>query len=206
MTNKDADTIDVICIKTKNVVNKDDVAYLGNEGININNYKVIGKYCKDNKFKVDNPSWCYFYVTFFEEFVKKLKSEKIDSKNMQIRLKELLGLREEWGPYTHLVLLNVDKSRLFRPCYNKPSIDETSCDIKPNSAFKDYNIWFDAYRQNSVLNKIPFTGVGYTYDWLKGNSDDIKGVTEMIIEPGTVVNIKYIYKIDDFINNILQEP
>ena len=195
--NNDYDEIDVIAFKSSDIINKDKPGYLGNIGININNNKIIGAACKDHQFNINNPTYCYFFVTFYEEFIKLSKERNV---NTELRLKELLGLKEEWGPYTHVVLMNIRKRDLFRPCYDKPDISKNICKENPEKIDSEYNKWLDAFKKNSEKQNIPFTGLGYTMDWIGTKENKHIGATEMIILPGSSVNIKYIFTFEEFMN------
>ena len=114
---------------------------------------------------------------------------------------ELLGLRDNWRPYTHVVLLTVKKRDLFRPCYDQPKLNKATC-AENSINQSEYNTWFENFKQNSITNNIPFTGLGYTFDWIKSKDPDYNGATEMIILPGSTVKVNYIYTLADFLNEI----
>ena len=203
--NDNTEMIDVIAFKSSNIINDKDLGYLGTIGQNTDNNRIIGESCKDKNFNHDNPSYCYFFVTFSNDLEIKLNQKKI-TKLSQLRLKELFGLKEEWGPYTHVVQMSVKKSNLFRPCYDKPDIKTTKCtkETLNNENNTEYNIWFENFKNNSIKNNIPFTGLGYTFDWLNPNND-YEGVTEMVILPGSQVTIKHIYNIKEFFTTLKKE-
>jgi hypothetical protein len=198
LINNDCDNIDVIAFKSNSIIDPNNNGYLGNLGLNINNNKIIGESCKDKPFDITNKSWCYFFVTFYEEFLLVNKKKHIDS---ELRLKELLGLKEEWGPYTHVVLLNIKKKDLFRPCYDKPNIESKEC-TKSKKEDNEYNRWLESFKNNSIKENIPFTGLGYTSDWINSDNSNYQGMTEMIIIPGSSVNIKHIFTFNEFIKKI----
>jgi len=187
-SSNDPDMINVIAIKGPGIVDPTNPGYLGNIGPNINNNIVIGQTCKDKPFDIGNKPWCYFFVTFYEELVTLLKEKNI---NTELRLKELFGLKDEWGPYTHFVILSVKKLDLFRPCYDKPGIDEIECSKTPKNIGSEYNEWLENFKANSIKEKVPFTSLGYTADW-KPSEKNIQGVTELVIVPGSRVSVNFI--------------
>jgi hypothetical protein len=195
------DTVRVIAFKSSTVIDSSNPGFIANIGKNINKKYTMGVSCKENPFDINNPSYCYFFVTLIEDLISQLKNKNIDS---ELRLKELLGLKKEWGPYTHVLYIDVKKSNLFRPCYDKPDITSDVCPT--DSQFNnEYNKWFEHFKHNSEKYDVPFTGLGYTFDWInstKNNTTDMKGVSEFIIVPGSEVTINSIFTLDDFFTNI----
>lgn len=125
------------------------------------------------------------------------------AEELNLRLKQYLGLNHNWE-YDRFIELWVDAADLFRPCVD-PEINDRSCNLAFGddrtveevmvSGITDYkrfyqNLYFNdfRYRQtNSPTPAVPWTGLGYTYDW--GNSTTPVGASEFIITPGAPYEI-----------------
>ncbi|MDW3191047.1 MAG: hypothetical protein R8G66_01745 [Cytophagales bacterium] len=113
-------------------------------------------------------------------------------KDMELRLKQKLGLNYK-KIYSHFVEVYVPLSHLRRPCMN-PDVGFTTCppcaaETGSDSQARLYYKW----RQNingEVEFPVPFTGLGYTYDWGPGDSEVgfsefvfiSDGVTPLLVE------------------------
>ncbi len=133
-----------------------------------------------------------------------LKKFPLASKaEMDLRLKQYLGLKPEWN-YDVFVEMWVDPKDLFRPCTD-PEIDDSVCNIKFANTeprvpgIKCYscfykNLYFEDFRNRPG---IPWTGMGYTYDW--GNREAPFGASEFVLLPGAAYEIVRVVKTMDYI-------
>ena len=62
-----------------------------------------------------------------------------------------------------------------------------------------YNNWFNTFKQKSLELDIPFTGLGYTYNWSVDNPSETTGISEYIIKPGSEVIIASILSLKDYL-------
>ena len=125
-----------------------------------------------------------------------------DPAALELRLKQYLGLKPEWN-YDVFVEMWVDPREMFRPCTD-PEIDDTACDVDFASppprvaAIPDYpafykNLYFQDFRTRPG---IPWTGMGYTYDW--GASGRPVGASEYILIPGATYEISRVVDTLDY--------
>lgn len=123
---------------------------------------------------------------FCESFVERKKKANLDKLN--VRLKKLLGLNHTWN-YDVFVELWVSPDDLFRPCTD-PEINDSSCDlnfgdnvpvVKNITDYKRFyqNLYYSSFRSADSI--VPWSGLGYTYDWAKNNTE--VGMSEFIIVP-----------------------
>ncbi|WDE04785.1 hypothetical protein SG34_026310 [Thalassomonas viridans] len=123
------------------------------------------------------------FCTNFTEKKKKANQNKLNT-----RLKKLLGLNSTWE-YDVFVELWVSPDDLFRPCTD-PGINDTTCNlnfgestptVKNIADYKRFyqNLYYSSFR--AADNIVPWTGLGYTYDWARNNTD--VGMSEFIIVP-----------------------
>lgn len=103
------------------------------------------------------------------------------------RLKQYLGLDPDWS-YDLFVEMWVSPEDIFRPCVD-PEIDDAQCDIqfgeiiptvKNIPDYQDFysDLYFKSFRASEG---VPWTGMGYTYDW--GNPESDVGASEYILVP-----------------------
>lgn len=112
--------------------------------------------------------------------------------DLEIRLKQKLGLNYKKA-YSHFVEVFVPINQLRRPCWN-PDVTVSIC--PPCNASKENDSqtrWYYEWRKN-INDKnefpVPFTGLGYTYDWVPGESEMgfsefvfiTDGITPLIVE------------------------
>lgn len=113
---------------------------------------------------------------------------QLSNADLELRLKQFLGLNPDWQ-YDVFVELWVSPQDLFRPCQD-PEINDSSCTLSFSDPvpvvqnIPDYpsfykNLYFSDFRS---LPGVPWTGLGYTYDW--GNPNSAQGASEFILRPG----------------------
>ncbi|MGR9051635.1 MAG: hypothetical protein ACU84J_03220 [Gammaproteobacteria bacterium] len=113
---------------------------------------------------------------------------------VDLRLKQYLGLDPTWQ-YDVFVELWVDPKDMFRPCVD-PETNDSSCNLnfdKENPAvtniadYRDFysDLYYKSFRGSAG---VPWTGLGYTYDW--GNPESEVGASEFILVPGAAYQIK----------------
>ena len=122
--------------------------------------------------------------------------------NIYLRLKQLLGL-----PATSIndtiVEYYVDPQYLLRPSRD-PEITDREAEVSfrtntlyANSVSTNYSAWFQNEivshnygMTNGVWNALPWTQLGYTYDWLK-TGNNIAGLSEFVIPGEMLYNQPY---------------
>ena len=125
---------------------------------------------------------------------KAAKNPERFKKAVDRRLKQYLGLSPEWN-YDVFVEMWVSPEDMFRPCVD-PEIDDNSCNlqfgkeiptVKNIPDYQDFysDLYFKSYRSSEG---VPWTGLGYTYDWGNPNSDI--GASEYILVPSASYEIK----------------
>lgn len=125
---------------------------------------------------------------------------RLTSAALERRLKQRLGLDPE-RHYEVFVELWIDPGHLVRPCVD-PEPTDTGCTLDFNDNppvvrnIGDYvafykNLYFKSFRTDSDQ---PWTGLGYTYDWLHAGpwsrSDAEFGESEFILSPQTPYHIE----------------
>lgn len=140
---------------------------------------------------------------FCSKFITKSKSRTPEKVNL--RLKQYLGLNYQWK-YDVFVEMWVSPDNLFRPCVD-PEIYDNSCNIDFNrnkmpkvkgiTNYENFykNLYYSSFRKEPG---VPWTGLGYTYDW--GSKSSNVGVSEFIIVPGGEYTIKAVINTGSYCN------
>jgi len=145
----------------------------------------------------ENPDYVVWVTTtpqvrhFCRTYLK--DHPKADAAALDLRLKQYLGLAPDWS-YDVFVEMWVKPEDMFRPCVD-PQIDDQTCDLHfgkdtPTVAgLENYrqfysDLYYKSFRSGTG---VPWTGLGYTYDW--GNPKSDGGASEFILVPGAAYEI-----------------
>lgn len=152
------------------------------------------KFMKPYTNTSDNPSYAVWVtaVPQVHEMCSKYANQSKDALDM--RLKQYLGLAPDWN-YDVFVEMWVSPNDMFRPCVD-PEVNDSTCNLNfgdsaPNVKnipdYQDFysDLYYKSYRASAG---VPWTGLGYTYDW--GNPDSDIGASEYILTPGAKYEIK----------------
>ena len=129
--------------------------------------------------------------------------KKIKSKNVNLRLKQLIGLPPN-STYKYFIEFWVRPKDLIRPCPDN-NITTNKCGIcfpkKTESKYKD---WFNNYRINSyyqcnLYDNYPWTQLGYTYDWNPQNKTHV-GLSEFVIKTKSEIIVKQTYTTSEYLS------
>ena len=129
------------------------------------------------------------------------RNPKASSDDLNLRLKQFLGLNYSWS-YDVFLELWVNPDDLFRPCVD-PGISDNHCNlnfgeknptVKNIANYPDFyqSLYFKSYRNA----RVPWTGLGYTFDW--GNPLTEVGASEYIMSPDSSYEIKGVYKTSEY--------
>ena len=139
-----------------------------------------------------------------QEFCQRYLVENPDAtrEELDLRLKQHLGLHYTWS-YDVFVELWVDPDDLFRPCVD-PEITDGQCSLNfdafSRSEAEDVSLHHVPYIENyhefysnlyarsfRGIPGVPWTGLGYTYDW--GSPVTEVGASEFIMVPNAAYRI-----------------
>ncbi|TAN69343.1 MAG: hypothetical protein EPN17_07560 [Methylobacter sp.] len=113
---------------------------------------------------------------------------------LEHRLKQRLGLNPDWQ-YDVFVEMWVSPSDVFRPCVD-PDPSDTSCELNFGASIpavkniQNYQNFYEGlyYKSFRAAPGVPWTGLGYTYDWANPLSE--QGASEFILSPSTPYTIE----------------
>lgn len=160
------------------------------------------------------PSWLHVWVTAVPEIrgffaFRPLTGEAA----LKRRVEQLLGMPPN-SKNTRFVELWVYPDDLARPCPD-PEITDTVCELDfPSARFQqlslEYRQWFEGNRASSYGGSTPYpwTRLGYTCDWYRGQGCDV-GLSEFLIWSGSTVGVKSVQCTQTYLGQSLrsdQEP
>ena len=133
--------------------------------------------------------------------VKELKGWYLDNKdNIKdplLRVKQLLGMSHE-SKSTFITSMWISPKDVMRPAY----VTDTKLQMEtsfPEYETQAYKTWFiNQYYYSYDVNKLPWTRLGYTYDW----SEEVKdkyGLSEFIAWKDTTVQVEKTLPVSDFL-------
>lgn len=137
--------------------------------------------------------------------VKELNNWYIDNKsNIKdplLRVKQLLGMSHD-SPNTYISSMWINPLDVIRPAYitdvNTPmalSFDQDETD--------NYKTWFASqYYYSYEVKKLPWTRLGYTYDWSE-EAKDKYGLSEFVAFRGTEVTVDKTLEVQDFLESLV---
>ncbi|TAJ13584.1 hypothetical protein DMA11_08470 [Marinilabiliaceae bacterium JC017] len=173
----------------------------GEEYVLMVSLKANASYYKNDQYTgfyntSDYPIW----VTVAPQLLRRLNPG--DFVDMNLRLKQLLGLPPDKTVYGYIVEFWVRPQDLFRPCPDK-EIDDTQCDLCfPANTDSAHIQWInksriDRYYKCGLFNQYPWTQLGYTYDWHPGNPTHV-GLSEFVIGKDKNVVVHKIYSTEEY--------
>lgn len=132
--------------------------------------------------------WGVTWVTAVPEVRDWFKKKDVTENNIELRLKQLLGLPMD-NANTHFVELWVSPDDLFRPSPDNEITDTVASLDFPENAEKWYVEWFNQNIIDSYFPiQYPWTRLGYTYDW--GSNDSEIGVSEFVVKKDSKVVVE----------------
>ncbi|MCP4439613.1 MAG: hypothetical protein GY810_11780 [Aureispira sp.] len=125
-----------------------------------------------------------------------------DSKNNELRLKQLLGLPPTVTK-SYFIEFWVQPKDLFRPCPDKDT-EDSSCELCFTDDSDSTHIqWIRNLRNDSYYNcsgdKYPWTQLGYTYDWNPKNKTHV-GLSEFVIKNNSSIFVNKVYTTEEYLN------
>lgn len=136
-------------------------------------------------------------------FMKRVRDNEKDK--MDGRLKQLIGLSPNpQYTYNYFIEFWVKPGDLFRPCPDSEITDNACTVCFPTSVDSTYQAWVNNtraarfYDPYELLDKYPWTALGYTYDWSPRNKTH-QGLSEYVIKNNVDVIVKQIYTTREYL-------
>ena len=145
-------------------------------------------------------TWGESWLCSVKEYENWYLSNKSNIKDVLLRTKQVLGMSDE-SKNTYITSMWIDPSVVYRPAYITDPTKQMSLTFDENEtqAYKD---WFASqYYYSYDVSHLPWTRLGYTYDWSK-EAKDRYGLTEFIAWKGTTVTVHKTMLVTDFLTSI----
>ena len=143
-------------------------------------------------------SWGESWVCSVKEYTNWYKNNKDNIKDVLLRTKQVLGM-DETSLNTYITSMWFDPSDLQRPAYVTDVTKQMSLQFE-ETVTDEYKEWFEGQYYYSYETKhLPWTRLGYTYDWSK-EAKDRYGLSEFIAWKGTTVTVDKTMLVNDFVN------
>jgi len=150
------------------------------------------------------PDWLRVWVTAVPEIQAFFAPRPPASEALlQRRVEQLLGLPLD-TENSKFVEFWVNPHDLVRPCPD-PEVTDTVCELdfsapRFQELSPEYRQWFEANQVSSYggSQPYPWTRLGYTCDWYRGQGCDI-GLSEFVIWPGSTVGVRSVQSTRDYL-------
>ena len=142
-------------------------------------------------------TWGESWLCSVKEYVNWYKENKNNIKDILLRTKQVLGM-DEASQNTYITSMWFNPNDVSRPAYVTDPTKQMALQFEEN-ATDEYKEWFQSQYYYSYETKhLPWTRLGYTYDWNK-EAKDRYGLTEFIAWKGTTVTVEKTMLVNEFI-------
>ena len=142
-------------------------------------------------------TWGESWLCSVKEYENWYKSNKDNIKDPLLRTKQVLGMSDE-SKNTYISSMWFDPNDVQRPAYITDPTKQMSLQFDENETDK-YKAWFsNQYYYSYDVAKLPWTRLGYTYDWSE-EAKDRYGLSEFIAWKGTTVKVEKTLTVEEFV-------
>ena len=142
-------------------------------------------------------TWGESWLCSVKEYVNWYKDNKNNIKDILLRTKQVLGM-DEASQNTYITSMWFNPNDVSRPAYVTDPTKQMALQFEED-ATDEYKEWFQSQYYYSYETKhLPWTRLGYTYDWSK-EAKDRYGLTEFIAWKGTTVIVEKTLLVNEFI-------
>ena len=142
-------------------------------------------------------TWGESWLCSVKEYVNWYKDNKNNIKDILLRTKQVLGM-DETSQNTYITSMWFDPNDVSRPAYVTNPTKQMALQFEED-ATDEYKEWFQSQYYYSYETKhLPWTRLGYTYDWSK-EAKDRYGLTEFIAWKGTTVTVDKTLLVNEFV-------
>ena len=142
-------------------------------------------------------TWGESWLCSVKEYVNWYKDNKNNIKDILLRTKQVLGM-DETSQNTYITSMWFDPNDVSRPAYVTDPTKQMALQFEED-ATDEYKEWFQSQYYYSYETKhLPWTRLGYTYDWSK-EAKDRYGLTEFIAWKGTTVTVDKTLLVNEFV-------
>lgn len=141
-------------------------------------------------------TWGESWVCSVKEYASWYQSNQSNIQDILLRTKQVLGMNED-SKNTYISSMWFDPHDLQRPAYITDPTKPMSLTFS-ESETDEYKSWFaEQYYESYDVNHLPWTRLGYTYDW-SAEAKDRYGLSEFIAWKGTTVTVEKTLLVEEF--------
>ena len=142
-------------------------------------------------------SWGESWLCSLKEYEKWYLDNQNNIKDPLLRTKQVLGMSDE-SKNTYISSMWFDPKDVQRPAYITDVTKQMELGFAEGET-EEYKNWFASqYYYSYDVAKLPWTRLGYTYDWNK-EAKDRYGLTEFIAWKGTTVTVDKTLTVEEFV-------
>ena len=142
-------------------------------------------------------TWGESWLCSVKEYENWYLSNKSNIKDVLLRTKQVLGMSDE-SKNTYITSMWFDPNDVQRPAYIADPTKQMSLQFDENET-DEYKAWFsNQYYYSYDVAKLPWTRLGYTYDWSE-EAKDRYGLSEFIAWKGTTVKVEKTLTVQEFV-------
>ena len=150
-------------------------------------------------------TWNESWLCSVKEYKNWYLSNKTNINDHLLRTKQVLGMSHE-SKNTYITSMWLKPADLKRPGYVTDITKPMALSFSENET-EEYKTWFNnQYYYSYDVSKLPWTRLGYTYDWSE-EAKDKYGLTEFIAFKGTKAIVDKTLQVEDFLKsfNVLKK-
>ena len=145
-------------------------------------------------------TWGESWLCPVKEYQNWYLNNKTNIKDSLLRTKQVLGMSHE-SKNTYITSMWISPSDLKRPAYITDITKPMSLSFSEEET-EEYKTWFNnQYYYSYDVSKLPWTRLGYTYDWSE-EAKDKYGLTEFIAFKGTKAVVDKTLLVEDFLKSL----
>lgn len=142
-------------------------------------------------------TWGESWLCSLKEYETWYLDNKDNIKDKLLRTKQVLGMSDE-SKNTYISSLWVNPNDVKRPAYITDPTKQMELQFKEDET-EEYKTWFvNQYYYSYDVSKLPWTRLGYTYDWSE-EAKDRYGLSEFIIWKGATVTVEKTLTVEEYL-------
>ena len=142
-------------------------------------------------------TWGESWLCSLKEYESWYLNNKSNIKDPLLRTKQVLGMSDE-SKNTYISSMWFDPQDVQRPAYITDPTKQMALDFDENEK-EEYKTWFiNQYYYSYDMAELPWTRLGYTYDW-SVEAKDRYGLTEFIAWKGTTVTVNKTLTVEEYL-------
>ena len=146
-------------------------------------------------------TWGESWLCSVKELQTWYVNNKSNIKDPLLRVKQVLGMSHE-SKNTYISSMWISPNDVIRPAYVTDVTKQMSLTFD-ETVTDEYKTWFNSqYYYSYDVSKLPWTRLGYTYDW-SAEAKDKYGLSEFVAFKGTSVTVDKTLLVEDFLNELL---